>query len=85
MVSARACGGAGARRGAAAAGARRRLGRGLKGDVGRESGAGTTRTPRRGGVGLRRVMAAADADWTQMGSLAGSWLGRRVGPGRQGC
>jgi hypothetical protein len=33
-----------------------------------ESGAGTSRTPRRGGTELQRVLAAAGAGWAQMGS-----------------
>jgi hypothetical protein len=73
---------------------RRRLERagGLKGDAVLESGAGTARTPRSGGAGLRRVLAAhAMARWAFGGpgdrawSGLGSWIGPRCGSGLVVC
>jgi hypothetical protein len=85
MALARACGGARARCGAAAAGGRRRLGRGLKGDATRESGAGAIRTAMRTSAGLRRSLGGGRRRLGPDGLRAG-W--RRAtaasGPGRVG-
>jgi hypothetical protein len=78
MASAWARGGARARRGAAAAGARRRLGRGLKGDAARESGAGAIRTPMRTSAGLRQRPTLAGQRWAPRGLAQGHggwWTG----------
>jgi hypothetical protein len=82
------------RRLAAARGGRGACGRGKAGararvwlirGRGRESGVGATRTPKHTGVGLRRSPGRVRSSSSQMGSVAGSWPGWRVGPGRLGC
>jgi hypothetical protein len=74
-----------ARRGAAAARARRRLGFGLKGDAARESGAGATWMPRRTSVGLRRSPSGGRR-WLGPDELRTGWHRAMAagGPGRAG-